>query len=314
MPKFLPDDLDYSAYEYQTEAKVKVRPASVFADELAAEFAQRDGFTSQQPTVTSTKLAGRIEFLPGEITVWAGYSGHRKSMFTGQVALDLMAQDQRVLSASLEMQPSRTLARMARQATAKRFPSPHNLNRFNGWTDNRLWIFDHLGRMSPALMISVCRYFAQELGGQHAFIDSMMMVCASEEHLDEQKQFATDIVRVAQETGLHLHLVAHCRKPLDESKPPTKYDVRGSAAITDQAHNVVTVWANKGKAAKLEKDANDITALADVDAVVSVEKQRSGSWEGKAGFWFDSASLRFCNDRGSIVEPYEMPHQSPLEA
>jgi hypothetical protein len=84
-----------------------------------------------------------------------------------------------------------------------------------------------------------------------------------------------------------MHLVAHCRKPLNEGKPPTKYDLRGSAAITDQAHNVVTVWANKGK---------------------------SGSWEGKAGFWFDSASLRFCNDRGSIVEPYEMPHQSPLEA
>ena len=66
----------------------------------------------------------------------------------------------------------------------------------------------------------MCRYFAEELGGSHVVIDSMMMVCASEEHLDEQKQFVTDLVRLSQETGLHVHLVTHCRKPQggDESR------------------------------------------------------------------------------------------------
>ena len=92
----------------------------------------------------------------------------------------------------------------------------------------------------------------------------MMMVCASEESLDEQKQFTTDLVRVAQETGLHLHVIAHCRKPPsgDESKPPSKYDLRGSAAISDQAHNVITVWADKEKKARLEQDPNDMAWLA----------------------------------------------------
>lgn len=306
--QFLPDTIDFSAYERQTEAKAKVRAASVFADELRAEFAVREGEQSPHPTVTSSrKLADRIHFLPGEITVWAGYSGHRKSMFTGQVALDLIAQGQRVLVASLEMQPSRTLARMARQTTAKRYPSPQALDQFNAWTDKRLWIFDHIGRLSPSLMLAVCRYFAEELAGQHVFIDSMMMVCESEEHLDEQKQFATDLVRIAQETNIHLHLVAHCRKPATgDSQRPTKYDVRGSSAITDQAHNVITVWANKPKQAALEKDPHDIKASNEVDAGVDVHKQRNGAWEGGVGLWFDQSCLRFGDHRTERSEPYPM--------
>lgn len=305
MPSFLSDDIDFAAYERQTEARAKVRPASVFAEDVAKEFAVRDPDATRAPTVNAGRLRGNLEFLPGEITVWAGYSGHRKSMFTGQVMLDLIAQGQRVLSASLEMLPARTLARMARQACAKRYPSPRELALFNAWTDRRLWIFDHVGRLSPAFMLSVCEYFAQELQGQHVVLDSMMMICGSEEHLDEQKQFATDVVRLAQESGMHVHVVAHCRKPASgEGTPPTKYDVRGSAAITDQAHNVVTVWANKGKQAKLEKDPNDLAALDEMDAGVEVHKQRSGAFEGGAKLYFDASSLRFTGRRMEPVEPY----------
>lgn len=305
--QWLSDDIDFRAYERQTEAKAKVRPASVFAEDLAREFALPDPNAPKAPTTFAGRLKGNLEFLPGEITVWAGYSGHRKSMFTGQVAMDLVAQDQRVLVASLEMLPARTLSRMVRQACAKRFPGPRDIERFTRWTDGRLWLFDHVGRLSPEFMLAVCKYFGQELAGQHVFIDSMMMVCASEEHLDEQKQFATDVVRTAQETGMHVHLVAHCRKPsAGEGTPPSKYDVRGSAAITDQAHNVVTVWANKSKVAKLEIDPNDLAALDEMDAGVEVHKQRSGVYEGKAKLFFDDSSLRFTGRRMEPVEPYPM--------
>ena len=67
---------------------------------------------------------------------------------------------------------------------------------------------------------------------QHIVVDSMMMVCPSEEHLDPQKQFVTDLVRMAQEHAVHVHLVTHCRKPsTGEEHPPGKYDIRGAAAI-----------------------------------------------------------------------------------
>lgn len=307
-----PDDIDFEAYLHQTDAAVKVRKASLFADELAKQFAPRDT-SNFAPGMGSTKLGRDLEYRPGEVTVYAGFNGHKKSFFTGQVALDLCLQGQRVLMASLEMQPARTLARMARQCLAEVTPRRADTDRFAQWTDDRLWIFDHVGRIAPPQCLAVLKYFADELHGQHAFIDSMMMVCASEEHLDEQKQFMTDLVRVAQETGLHIHLVAHCRKPTDETRPPTKYDLRGSAALSDQAHNVVMVWANKAKAQKIREHRADEEDMGKPDALVIVEKQRNGEFEGRLSMWFDDVSLRFVNDRTSPVDAFDIDPTNPQQ-
>jgi len=306
--EFIPDNFDFGAYMRQTEASAKVRKASAWADELAARF--NDDKPKLHPAqMHSTKLREKICFRPGEVTAWAGYNGHRKSMFAGQVALDLCHAGERVLMASFEMAPADTLARMARQCFAVARPASASLQQFSRWTDGRLWIFDHMGRIDPARCLAVVRYFAEELKGGHVFIDSMMMVCASEESMDEQKQFATDIVRAAQEYRVHIHLITHCRKPSasdGESRPPTKYDLRGSAAISDQAHNVVTVWANKAKKAALEKNPQDTEAADQPDARIGVEKQRNGAWEGAVKLWFSELSLRFSDSRSAPDEPYRL--------
>ena len=306
MAKLIPDTIDFSAYMEQTEPRIKVKPASKFSAELLAEFAQENEAT-RAPSMISTKMRDAIRFRPGESTVWAGYNGHRKSMVTGQVALDLCFQKQRVLMASFEMTPARTLGRMARQCFAVAKPASQSLEAFAHWTDGKLWIFDHQGRIGVDLCLAVCRYFASELQGTQIVLDSMMMVCNSEERLDEQKQFATAIVRLAQETGLHVHLVAHCRKPqTGEDKIPTKYDLRGSASITDQFDNVVTVWSNKAKIAALNIDPMDETATAQPDAALTIEKQRNGAFEGRFRMWWCEQSLRFSNDRMSPIEPYAL--------
>jgi twinkle protein len=304
------DDIDWSTYERATEAAVKVRKASDFVTKLCAKH-ERKAAGRRSPEMFSTKLRNRLEFRPGETSAWAGYSGHKKSTFTAQVALDLCMQRQRVLMASFEMNPEDTLDIMARQAYGANNLSPRQIEDFGRWSDGRLWIFDHLGRIRPGQCLAVCNFFASEKKGNHVFIDSMMMVCESEERLDEQKQFATDIVRTGLETGLHMHLIAHCRKPAggDESKPPTKYDLRGSAAITDQAHNVLTVWANKARkaamdAGPLHKDY--LSMMDDPDAMVTCEKQRHGPWEGRIKLWFHEQSGRFTDERTTPVEPYRM--------
>jgi twinkle protein len=310
MAQLIPDTLDFAAYARATEAKAKVRKASDFTDDMAERFVfrQEPKFSAR---MNSTKLRDKITFRPGEVTVWAGYNGHRKSMLTGQVALDLCDMQERVLLASFEMAPGDTMARMAKQCFAVARPARVSLEAFSRWTDGRLWIFDHVGRIKPNDCMAVVRYFAEELQGTQVFIDSMMMVCASEESLDEQKQFMTDVVRAAQEFSVHVHLVAHCRKPQDETKPPTKYDLRGSAALSDQAQNVITVWANKAKKARLEQNPNDLDALDEPDARVSVEKQRNGDWEGAIKLWFSGECLRFSDRRTEQLHPYEL---RPLEA
>jgi twinkle protein len=305
--KLIPDTMDFSAYMRDTECKAKVRPASIFEDEFDAEFGERSRV--RRAAMFSTKLRNAIEFRPGEVTTWAGYNGHRKSMFTGQVALDLCVQREPVLAISLEMLPRKTLGRMVRQAMATDVPTRARWDEFMRWTDGRLWMFDHVGRLQPALCLAVCRYFADELKGRHVFIDSLMKVCQSEESLDEQKQLVGDLCDVAKETGLHIHLVAHCKKPQGhdaESRPPTKYDIRGSSAISDQSHNVLMVWANKAKQAESEKREPKPEVMVQPDAIVTIDKQRNGSVEGKFGLFFDSRTLRFVDDATSAVEPYQL--------
>ncbi len=117
-----PDSIDFDAYLETTEHSQKVRKAGDFFDDVRREFAQKDS-GKRYPGMSSTKAGRLLQFAPGEVTAWAGYNGHKKSMFTSQVALDLCAADERVLLASFEMTPGKTLARMSKQCMAS---SPKN--------------------------------------------------------------------------------------------------------------------------------------------------------------------------------------------
>jgi twinkle protein len=298
------DAINLSDYVHAPDLTAKVQPASEFLSLVRKEFEPERADGPRHPSMLLHNARG-LQFRPGEVTVWAGYNGHRKSMLTSQVILDMCVQRQRVLLASLEMAPSRTMARMSRQAAAVEKPADATIQRFHEWTDGRLWLFDHVGRIDPEQCLALCRYFADKHKGQHVFIDSMMMVCGSEEHLDEQKQFVTTLCRTAVETGLHLHLIAHCRKPSngDDSDPPTKYDVKGTGAISDQASNVVMVWADRKKAA--QQNAGIPVDQTTPNSYATIEKQRNGSFEGRLQLWFHGDSLRFTATRQG-PEPYRM--------
>ena len=71
MAQFIPDDIDFTAYERDTECKAKVRRASDFSEDLDAEFEPRSG--QRKASMFSTKLRDAIEFRPGEVTCWAGF-------------------------------------------------------------------------------------------------------------------------------------------------------------------------------------------------------------------------------------------------
>nr|WP_315243375.1 AAA family ATPase [uncultured Albidiferax sp.] len=304
--ELIADTVDLSAYLDAPNFKALVRSASEFADQVKADL-DPNAPAETAPGLSIQNARGLIHFRPGEVSVWSGYNGHRKSMFTSQAAIDLAAQGERVLIVSLEMLPWRTMSRMARQACGEAHPSAGLIDRFHAWTDGRLWLFDHVGRIAPDRALALCRYFAEVHKGTHVFLDSWMMICASEEALDEQKAFSTDLCRLAQETGLHVHVVAHCKKPggmSSEAKPPGRYDVRGSGAISDQASNVFSVWMNKSKFERLDANPGDLEAQAEPCGMLKCDKQRNGSWEGSIKLWHDAASLRFCDNRTSRVEPY----------
>ena len=113
-----------------------------------------------------------------------------------------------------------------------------------------------------------------------------MMLDASEEDLDKQSSTVKKLMAFKAEHDCHIHLVAHARKGQDESKAPRKMDVKGSGNIVNQSDNVFSVWRNK---AKEENGGSD----HDPDAILYVDKQRNGEWEGSVPLWYDRVSLAY---------------------
>ncbi|RUP35574.1 MAG: hypothetical protein EKK45_00785 [Curvibacter sp.] len=303
-----PDEIDFDAYMHETDAQQKVRPASEWVDELIARI--ENPTRPRHALMPWRKTHALLQFRPGEVTLWGGANGGGKSLVTGQIALSLCAQGERVCVASFEMKPIRTLERMGRQWSGQNPNDPAYAGseeakrlmldvygQFRDWSDTRLWFYDQQGKVTASQVIAVARYCAKEKGITHFFIDSLMKCIDGEDDYNGQKAFVDELTAIARDYQIHIHLVHHIRKPADESYKPCKYDYRGSGAITDQVDNVISVWRNKPK----ERDvaAGKQVKETDPDALLICDKNRNGEWEGQIALWFEAASQQFVGSPGA---------------
>jgi twinkle protein len=288
------------------DADPRLRIAEIWAGKLIHEFRAS---SPKGDVLPWSKTHHNIRLREAEVSLWPGINGHGKSLITAQVGLHLVSQDRRIVCASLEMWPVKTLARMARQAIGNGDPTERALFDFIAWLSRRFWIYDQHGRADPRYILAVIRYAAIELKVAHFFLDSLMMVCKGEEDYDGQKDFVTELCAAAKDTGCHIHLVHHTRKMKDEGEIPGKFDAKGSGSITDQVDNVFTVWRNKKKEAERQNGSCDESKP---DALLICDKQRHGEWEGRIGLWFDPASMSYRGDeRQGFTRGYDL---SPRQA
>lgn len=299
-----PDDIDFAAYEHETDAKSRVRPAAAYIGELIDRIGVQqhdDGIALPWP-----KTRGLFAFRPGEVTLWAGVNGHGKSLMTGMVMCHLIFQLQRVCIASFEMKPHTTLQRMLRQwvgyAVDDEFAAHPEAKeairelyeQFAGQSDGRLWLYDQQGTVASARVQAMARYCAKELGVQHILIDSLMKCVRGTDDYTAQKEFVGELCAIAMDYGIHIHLVHHIRKLTDELKVPDKTDVKGAGEITDQVDNVLLVWRNKADQLARSKTSGD------ADAALICCKQRNGTgWEGGVNLWFHHASRQYVDAAGA---------------
>lgn len=290
------DNIDFSAYMARTEAAHKLIPASAFADEVA-------DYLEHGTQLTGSKLPWRktrdlIRFRSGEVTLWSGINGHGKSLALGQAASGFVCQRERVCIASLEMRPVVTLARMTRQTVGARHPDRSDVLDLHAIWSDWLWLYDQQGQVTGERILAVMRYAAERLKVQHFILDSLMKCGLAEDDYTGQKLFIDALCTIARDTGMHIHLVAHSRKGRDETQAPGKMDVKGSGSITDQVDNVVVWWRNKAKEASLQ--AGEPVEAQQPDAIMVIDKQRNGEFEGKVAFWFDKDSLQYIESPASI--------------
>ena len=292
-------EIDFNAYLRATETQEKVREATVFLNKIRDDILNPQQISKVE--MPWSKSIGTFDFKPGEVTLYAGTNGGGKSLITGQIALGLVKQQQKVCLMSFEMKPERTLSRMLRQFSGEDLTSPLYTNkatkiprvidRFWKFTDKKMWLYDQQGTVSSDQVIAVTRYCAVELGINHIFIDSLMKCVKGEDDYNSQKYFVDELTALARDHNVHVHLVHHIRKLTSEEVMPNKKDVRGASAIADMVDNVLLVHRNKLKEAKVKKgEAPDPFSP---DTYLMCEKQRNGESEEWYSLWFDRDSQQF---------------------
>jgi len=272
-------DIDFeSYYKAHVDDKQKLKCVVDYYDELEEYLANGDVVKGAK--LPFPKLNDRFRFRDGEVTLWTGFNGHKKSMLLGFCAIDLLKQNQKVCIASFEMKPIKTIERMAKQFTHSEKTTYDNIGDFMNFAARNFFIFDHQGEMNPQRLLGIIHYCATELQVKHFVIDSLMRVVAGEDSYNEQKDFVVKLCNLAIQTNSHIHLVHHTKKG-KEDMPSSRYDAKGSGAISDNVSNSLIVWSNKAN----NKDMPDI--------ILKCDKQREGEWEGSVAIKFDNKTLRF---------------------
>lgn len=278
-------NIDYEKYYNATEEdSKKLKIVADYFEEI--EDYVENGHKMFGVKLPFAKLNDLFGFRGGEVTLWSGYNGHKKSMLLGFAILDILRQGEKACIASLEMKPISTITRMTRQYCKVPKASYDDYANFMSFTADNLYIFNHLGGINKERLYGVISYASKNLGVKHFVIDSLMRVIHGEDSYNEQKDFVVDLCNLAQRTDTHIHLVHHVRDG-DETKLPSRYSAKGSKSISDNVHNSLIVWANKNKLEDLP------------DMLLKCDKQREGEWEGVIRLNFDSETLTFSEIWGS---------------
>lgn len=244
-----------------------------------------------------------IEFREGELVIANGINGHGKSQWVNQACIEAMRHGRKCVIASMEMKPSKTLARMVRQLTGIERPTKEYTGQALNWLLDKCYMFDCLGTAKFDHMLSVFEYAARRYGVKVFVVDSLMKCGVGPDDYNGQIKVLDRLCDFKNEFDATVILVTHSRKGESEHQPPGKFDVKGSGGITDLADVVLTVWRNKRKEEKLQ--SGDMSEADHPDCLVVCTKQRNGSgWEGHIPYWFDRASLQYVSGPDSKVFPY----------
>jgi twinkle protein len=305
------DSIDVEKYLHANDVTIRVKKAIDWLETIKENYLSDQ--SHHQITLPWTKTHNGFAYRTGEVTVYAGGNGGGKSLITGQIALNLVKQGQTVCIASFEMKPERTLERMMRQFAGEFVDSPmtHDrknyieklVGRMDKFLSDKMYIYDQQGTTSADKVIAMARYCAIELGVQHIFIDSLMKCVKGEDDFNGQKSFIDELTAIARDHNVHIHLVHHIRKLVNEEQQPNKNDLKGSGSISDQVDNVFLMWRNKKK--ENLRNMGEQVDESMPDAYLMCEKQRNGEAQEWYSLWYHASSQQFVEKLGALPQDFD---------
>lgn len=231
----------------------------------------------------------RLRLYPCGVTIWSGFPGAGKTTLLRQLACHLLQRGQGVFFASLEEHPKHLLIRLAATAAGTSKPNFHQVQWFIDEFGPRLRIWAKVGLAKHRSILAVMRKLAAD-GVTHSIIDSLMKLDISSQDFEGQRVFANLLSATAQQTRMHIHLVAHPKKPPQADQDPDINDVGGAKEIGGIADNVLFV-----RRAKTDVD-NPFAESSPI--CVTVRKQRHGNGSlGDIKGWFHREKRQFQLDQ-----------------
>ena len=303
--------IDVEKYLHAEDVTIRVKRATEWSASIKESYLNSKNDT--KIVLPWTKTHGSFAFRDGEVTVYAGGNGGGKSLITGQIALHLIRQKQKVCIASFEMKPEKTLERMVRQFSGEYIDEPlagdlthyyDNLfGRFDAYLGDNMYLYDQQGTTSTDKVIAMSRYCAMELGVKHIFIDSLMKCVKGEDDFNGQKNFVDELTALARDHNIHIHLVHHIRKLVSEEQQPNKHDLKGSGSISDQVDNVFLVWRNKKK--ENMRNRGEQVDETQPDTFLMCEKQRNGEAQDWYYLYYHNSSQQFLDTLGGAPMDFD---------
>lgn len=235
-----------------------------------------------------------IRFYPGGVTIWSGFPGIGKTTMIRQLICHLLQRDQGVFTASLEEHPEDQIARMIETAAGTCNPNDHQAQWFIDAFADKLRVWAKVGLCQHKKLLGVIRKLA-ESGTSHVFIDSLMKLDVSSQDFEGQRNFANLLDATAKQTGCHIHLVAHPKKPQTADQEPDLNDIGGAKEIGGIADNVLFVRRRRC----------DFPSATSSGVSIGVLKKRYGRGQlGSVTGWFHQELCQFSPEQFTVATKY----------
>ena len=249
-----------------------------------------------------TTNADGFSLRPGELSIWAGYNGHRKSQLVFQTAQEAAAfYDHRVLFAELEMPIDALGERLMRAALTMSRPGVREIDEYLAWAHGKLWVYNAIGKLKIKRFLEVLDYAIDRHGIGLAVVDSLSRFTKYDDYA-EQFDVASEMQTFAVQKRAHIALIHHVMKTDTEDAIPHKLAVRGAGGIVDATDSLLIVWKNTIKARALQKAKNTFEkltraeeeAVSGPDGLLILEKDRNGKDEPRRmPYYCNPTSLTF---------------------
>lgn len=204
---------------------------------LLAEYQEE---MSRYATTPFDQHGERLRLYPCGVTIWSGFPGAGKTTLLRQLACHLLQREQGVFIASLEEHPKHLLIRLVATAAGTENPTASQVQWFIDVFGEKLRIWAKVGMTKHRTILAVMRKLAT-VGITHSIIDSLMKLDISSQDFEAQRVFANLLAATAAQTKMHIHLVAHPKKPPQADQDPDINDIGGAKEIGGIADNVLFV-------------------------------------------------------------------------